>query len=238
MAGTAVNGWLYFEAVSVIGLFPARASLLVVIGMAVGMLGFPAGAWTSERLGRVPRAPTAISGSHEPCRYHLFFQHPPLATKAKATPWHPKLEFRGNRGIVVIAPSLHKSGNRYEWADGQSLDDLPLPIVPKRVLAALEKAITPPPTPPSFKKPTRVTAKEISASRSTLEFLSGKYAAGPNWNDKLFAAACDLKGRGVPAERAEQMLLDGAQPWNEAEADNALRTIRSAFSQPRRPAKS
>ncbi len=54
MAGTAVNGWLYFEAVSVIGLFPARASLLVVIGMAVGMLGFPAGAWTSERFGRVP----------------------------------------------------------------------------------------------------------------------------------------------------------------------------------------
>jgi MFS family permease len=54
MAGTAVNGWLYFEAVSVIGLLPARASMLVVVGMAVGMLGFPAGAWTSERFGRVP----------------------------------------------------------------------------------------------------------------------------------------------------------------------------------------
>jgi MFS family permease len=54
MAGTAVNGWLYFEAVSIIGLFPARASLLVVIGMAVGMLGFPVGAWTSDRFGRVP----------------------------------------------------------------------------------------------------------------------------------------------------------------------------------------
>jgi MFS family permease len=54
MAGTAVNGWLYFEAVSIIGLFPARASMLVMIGMAVGMLGFPAGAWTSERFGRVP----------------------------------------------------------------------------------------------------------------------------------------------------------------------------------------
>src|SRR5579875_1529549 len=54
MAGTAVNGWLYFDAVSIIGLFPARASMLVVAGMAVGMLGFPAGAWTAERLGRVP----------------------------------------------------------------------------------------------------------------------------------------------------------------------------------------
>jgi MFS transporter, AAHS family, 3-hydroxyphenylpropionic acid transporter len=54
VAGTAVNGWLYFDAVSIIGLLPTRASMLVVIGMAVGMLGFPAGAWTSERFGRVP----------------------------------------------------------------------------------------------------------------------------------------------------------------------------------------
>jgi MFS transporter, AAHS family, benzoate transport protein len=54
VAGTAVNGWLYFEAVSVIGLSPERASTLVVVGMVVGMAGFPLGAWTSERFGRVP----------------------------------------------------------------------------------------------------------------------------------------------------------------------------------------
>lgn len=54
MAGTAVNGWLYFEAVSVIGLSPQRASTLVVVGMLVGMAGFPLGAWTADRFGRVP----------------------------------------------------------------------------------------------------------------------------------------------------------------------------------------
>jgi MFS family permease len=54
MAGTAVNGWLYFEAVSILGLSPDKASTLVVLGMGVGMVGFPIGAWTSERLGRVP----------------------------------------------------------------------------------------------------------------------------------------------------------------------------------------
>lgn len=54
MAGTAVNGWLYFEAVSVIGLSPQSASTLVVAGMVAGMLGFPIGAWTSQRFGRVP----------------------------------------------------------------------------------------------------------------------------------------------------------------------------------------
>jgi MFS family permease len=54
MAGTAVNSWLYFEAVSILGLSPQKASTLVVAGMGVGMLGFPVGAWTSERFGRVP----------------------------------------------------------------------------------------------------------------------------------------------------------------------------------------
>ena len=54
MAGTAVNGWLYFEAVSILGLSPDKASTLVVLGMGVAMIGFPIGAWTSERFGRVP----------------------------------------------------------------------------------------------------------------------------------------------------------------------------------------
>ena len=54
VAGTAVNGWLYYQAVSILGLSPASASTLVVTGMVVGMVGFPLGAWTSERFGRVP----------------------------------------------------------------------------------------------------------------------------------------------------------------------------------------
>ena len=54
IAGTAVNGWLYYQAVSILGLSPAAASTLVVTGMGVGMIGFPIGAWASERFGRVP----------------------------------------------------------------------------------------------------------------------------------------------------------------------------------------
>jgi MFS family permease len=54
IAGSAVNGWLYFDAVSIIGLSPQKASSIIVVGMVVGMLGFPIGAWTSDRFGRVP----------------------------------------------------------------------------------------------------------------------------------------------------------------------------------------
>jgi MHS family proline/betaine transporter-like MFS transporter len=54
IAGSAVNGWLYFDAVSIIGLSPQKASSIIVAGMVLGMLGFPIGAWTSDRFGRVP----------------------------------------------------------------------------------------------------------------------------------------------------------------------------------------
>ncbi|MGO9056476.1 MAG: MFS transporter [Candidatus Binataceae bacterium] len=84
MAGTAVNGWLYFEAVSIIGLFPARASMLVMIGMAVGMLGFPAGAWTSERFGRVP---TVACFGAAAWFGALAFYHGPPKTFAFPTLW-------------------------------------------------------------------------------------------------------------------------------------------------------
>lgn len=84
MAGTAVNGWLYFEAVSIIGLFPARASMLVVIGMAVGMLGFPVGAWTSDKFGRVP---TVAYFGGAGWLGALAFYHGPPASFAFPTLW-------------------------------------------------------------------------------------------------------------------------------------------------------
>jgi Bifunctional DNA primase/polymerase, N-terminal len=73
-----------------------------------------------KRLGKEPVAPKALSGSGKPHRYHLYFRCPDVPTRAKQTPWHPSLEFRGQGGIVVIPPSLHKSGNRYVWGNRSS----------------------------------------------------------------------------------------------------------------------
>ena len=90
-----------------------------------------------EHLGGPPMAPMVLSGSGKPCKYHLYFKHPAVATNARFTPWHRQLEFRGYRGIVIAPPSVHPSGNCYRWAEGRSLDDMPLPEVPAPVLAAL-----------------------------------------------------------------------------------------------------
>lgn len=215
-----------------------EAGLAVILGPVSGLFvidvdGTEAEAELQRRLGSIPLVPKVLSGSRDPSRYHLYFRDPGLPTKAKATPWHPKLEFRGNRGIVIAPPSRHKSGHRYEWASGQGLDDLPLPEVPAMVLEALQ---------PKSVQPRSITVRVESSlppekvvSPSTRLFLSGAYANGPKWNDRLFRAACDLAGREWEQEEAEPLLLGGAQPWNADEEEAARRTIQSAFNQPRTP---
>ena len=225
------------------------AGIAVVLGrhsdlFAIDVDGPEAHAALVDRLGCVPHAPTAVSGSGKPFRYHLFFRYPrELETKSKSTPWHPKLEFRGSRGVIVLPPSLHPSGNRYAWADGKSLDDIALPEVPNKVAEALAKTAAQkrPPlscevaTPHTGRSPIVVAPRGVSYA--TEQFLDGHFANGPNWNDRLFNAACDLAGSGVGLETATRLLLAGARPWNADEEAKAIGTIESAYNQSRRPAR-
>jgi hypothetical protein len=187
-----------------------------------------------RRLGSPPEAPKVISGSGKPYRYHLYFRHPDIETKAKGTPWHPKLEFRGHRGIVIVPPSLHPSGQAYLWEAGRPPSPEELPSLPKEILSALRPPIRVRPRLSSSGKPVPLPAG-IDASVLTKKFLSGAFSEGPRWNERLFTAACDLHGRGVPRGVAEPLLLAGAGPWNRGEEQLAQRTIESAYSQPRQP---
>src|SRR5260370_1233728 len=53
LAETGVMSWPYYHAVSVIGLTPAQGSAVLLFGDGLAALGFPFGAWTAERFGRV-----------------------------------------------------------------------------------------------------------------------------------------------------------------------------------------
>lgn len=171
----------------------------------------------------------------KPYRYHLYFRCPSEPTKAKHTPWHPKLEFRGRGGIIIAPPSLHPSGGRYAWADGRSPSDVPLTLPPSAVIAALPQhsangAVRVPSVVPGVH-----LELPFTVSPNTRAFLAGQHSDGPEWNKRLFRAACDLAGRDVPQEDAEPLLLAGASPWNDTERDAAIRTIRSAYSTKREP---
>ncbi len=218
-----------------------NAGIALIAGPTSGVLvvdvdGVEAHAALVERLGTEPIAPKVLSGSREPSRFHLFFKHPAFGTRAKKTPWHPKLEFRGHAGLAVLPPSLHKSGNRYAWADGRCLTDLELPELPDLIVEAI-RPVALPPLPPAV--PVMIPMDGDSplavVSPSTRQFACGVYSNGPNWNERLFRAACDFAGRGIPRPVAEPLLLDGARPWDDHERENARRTIESAYSQPRAP---
>jgi hypothetical protein len=119
-----------------------HAGLAVVLGPVSGLLavdvdGDEGHTALLEKLGGEPRAPKVLSGSGQPHRFHLFFRHPDVPTLARYMPWGKQLELRGERGIIVLPPSRHKSGNLYRFAPGQSFDDLALPDVPPLIVEEL-----------------------------------------------------------------------------------------------------
>lgn len=194
-----------------------------------------------ERLQDIPYTPMAISGSGDPFRYHLFFQHPDFETKARVTPWHDKLEFRGHKGILVLPPAVHKSGNRYAWVKGRAPWDVDIAPLPNAVRDAWEAAmVRRQPVPVlsgSYGAVSTRGLKLAGLSAATEDFLAGLYADESGWNNRLFDAACDLAGNGFSQERATDLLRRGARPWD-GEQEEAMRdTIASAYREPRSPAR-
>jgi len=72
---------------------------------------------------------------------------------------------------------------------------------------------------------------------ATRRFLAGLYATEPGWNDRLFRAAADMQGCGFAPAEALPLLLQGARPRAQEDAEIARRTIASAYSQARLPAR-
>jgi MFS family permease len=54
IAITSSKSWIYFHAVSTVGIAPAAASVMLLIAGGLALMGYPLGAASSERFGRVP----------------------------------------------------------------------------------------------------------------------------------------------------------------------------------------
>jgi MFS family permease len=67
---TAANAFGYYHAVSVVGLSAASTSTMTIVAGGIALVGFPLGAWTAERFGRVP---TVVSFGILITAGHLWF---------------------------------------------------------------------------------------------------------------------------------------------------------------------
>lgn len=82
MAVNAATSWPYFHAVSVVGLSAGAASVMTLLGGGLSLIGFPLGAWSAERLGRVPTV--VVSGMLIAAGAVFFYWGPPSGSSATA----------------------------------------------------------------------------------------------------------------------------------------------------------
>ena len=206
-----------------------------------------------DRLGGEPVTWTADSGSADTARRHYYFAaEPGLPAAASITPWQDELEFRGTGGLITAPPSGHPGGGRYRWRTGRSPLDVPLAPLPGPIAdefrrhaehkaagagrpAGARPATAVPPTAMTTAHRLRVEYLP-GVGFNTTRFLRGEFSEGPQWNRRLFNAACDLEANGYADAWGEAALLLGAAPWDSDEEQKTLATIASAFSQPRAPA--
>lgn len=61
---------------------------------------------------------------------HYFFNTPKVELQNSSGKIAPGVDVRGHHGFVVVPPSLHASGNRYEWVAGHAPDEIAAAAMP------------------------------------------------------------------------------------------------------------
>lgn len=78
-------------------------------------------------IGEIPQSITSKTG-RDGGGTHVFLKHPGFYVKSQHSKTIDKFDVKGDAGIIILPPSLHKSGVKYEWGDidptEMGLDDL------------------------------------------------------------------------------------------------------------------
>jgi predicted P-loop ATPase len=128
-----------------VGLATGERSGVVVIDL--DMKNGVDGVASLALLGEVPETLAARTGSGG---LHLYFEHPGFPIRNSAGVLGPGIDVRGDGGYVVLPPSPHRSGGRYEWAA-----QVPIAPLPAWLLAALK-------SPPKARKLRRETLERLA----------------------------------------------------------------------------
>ncbi len=141
--------------------------------------------------GELPRTPTAATGGGGE---HYFFKADPRVTKNLTKIQGKEIDVRCKGGMVVVAPSLHVSGRRYEWI--VSPEDCDLAVAPEWVIEFV----------------TSSTKKSSSPSEFTVQDNDLRTAPGADEgsrNDQL----CRLVGSHLAMHGQTSDLLQLAVDW-------------------------
>lgn len=154
---------------------------------------------------------------------HLYYR---ITGGLKSRKLAPGVDLKADGGYVVAPPSIHPSGKAYCW----ELSGEPVDTARADAPAWLVVSIDPVSACTGLSEP-----DSSRLSRATLQFLQFGAQDGER-NNRLFAAACDMAGCGFGLADAETRLLAAAGAAGLEERE-ARRTVGSAYSAPRGPAR-
>jgi hypothetical protein len=175
-------------------------------------------------------APETLTGLTGGGGLHLFWEHPGGALRQTAGLLGPGLDSRlPGKGYIVLPPSLHASGQRYSWLDG----DAPAVAMPRWLVQLLRPPV---PSPHQYDpRPTRHADRYVEAAISG-EVANIVSAPVGRRNDIIHKASVKLGsliGAGVLREAdAVDALLDACHASGYVADDGrsqALKTIRSGL---------
>lgn len=154
----------------------------------------------------IPTTPTVKTGGGG---YHYYFKHPQNGELKNLTRFRDLMDFRGDGGYVLAPPSLHKSGNRYEWSS--DFDETELADIPKWLFAK-EEDIPDKKSKPTNKKLNDWGKMQLGVDEGsrhdTATRLAGKllcHMPEKDWNDFILPFLQDWNDKNIPPLESKEL---------------------------------
>lgn len=165
-----VGDWWRSAPYANIGVPTGEASGLAVLDVDLCKNGFDGLHDLQQRYGTLPETVMAITGSGG---YHYLFAHPGGGAKIKNSvrALGEGLDVRGDGGYIIVAPSSHISGRRYEWEASCRPTEAPLAPLPDWLLPLIADSPRPSAPPPDARRQGKLWPREIQRIRAALEHL-------------------------------------------------------------------
>lgn len=158
--------------------------------------------WQAEH-GKFPETASSVTGSGGT---HYFFKAPAGVSVKSAAHVIPGVDVRGDGGYVVLPPSVHPNGNRYEW-DMEPWEDCEIAEADATVLEFVRT--------------------DGAQERQRFE-LPDVIPQGKR-DDTLFRYACSLQAQGLPDDKIMTIVSDANRarcnpPMSDEEVRNKVRS--------------
>lgn len=121
-----VNSW--FNALKVTG-------VAIITGKLSGILVLDCEKEANLTGLEIPKTPTAITGGGG---RHFYFKYPSDKSIEGCVRFRPEMDIRADGNCVVAPPSLHATGNQYQWDKGLALGEVELAEIPSWLIDELE----------------------------------------------------------------------------------------------------